>query len=127
MLQSVRHRILFFATLVLLIQVAMPWHMLHMQAVAAQADASSIESPEYLPDAAVAHQHVGSHCHPPAAMGDEPGHIAGFCEWLCAQGQTAPFLDSFLVRGIRPSDALPQVIFGSDQLPDSVPTPPPIA
>lgn len=116
MLSRVAHLAVLFS-LVFLVQVAMPWHMLHVQAMTAdQADhAEAVQT--------------GAPCHPAAAaQNDEPvDPIAGFCEWLCAQGQNAPWFDGLVVVHKVLHPALPFFPSGSDQLPDSVPNPPPIA
>lgn len=112
-----RYSVLF--SLVLLVQLAMPWHMLHMQAVAADSADHSSQIQAAPP------------CHPGPTTQPEPEEaadpIAGFCEWLCAQGQTAPLLDGLvMVRKVLRPVAL-FVASGSDSLPDGVPNPPPIA
>jgi len=113
-------------SLVLLIQVLMPWHMLHMQAVASQTESHQTADKQSHSAPTAANDHAGSPCHPPAEDGSDGDLVSGFCEWLCAQGQTSPGLDVLPAMAKRPSIALPRVLFGADQLPNSVPTPPPI-
>lgn len=124
-----RQNLVAVVSLILLVQVAMPWHMLHMQAMAGQAAADQVEIPDGHPGENISHVHSGSHCHPPALADPEAevGTIAGFCEWLCAQGQTAPLLDDLIAPAAQPQRLLRLVLMGAEQIPDAVPTPPPIA
>ncbi len=113
-------RIALMISLTLVVQLLMPWHVLHMQALAADPSAPA-EHPVVLAS--------GGGCHGPAAVdsGDHVSSVAGFCEWLCAQGQTVPLWDGLVAASSPPTVSLLFLWSGFDKLPDAVPTPPPIA
>lgn len=116
----VTQRFVLIFSLILVVQLFMPWHVLHLQALAADPSAPA-ENPVSVAS--------GSGCHGPAAVdsGDDASMVAGFCEWLCAQGQTVPLWDGLVAVSMPPRDSLLSLWSGSDKLPDAVPTPPPIA
>ena len=116
-------------SLVLLIQLAVPWHALHMAALADQTSDQSVAlSAEAAPEVdRMVHHASGSTCHGSAASGGDEPLIAGFCEWLCAQGQTAPWQDGLMAARATPDCLTFLDPLGLDSLTESVPTPPPIA
>lgn len=109
-------------SLVLLAQVLMPWHAMHM---AALADAATPDEGQQ-----TAPMVAGSPCHPPLAShgGNDESEppIVGFCEWLCAQAQCTPAFDGLVQRSFAPSGPPSGLLAEFDSLVSPVPTPPPI-
>ena len=109
-------------SLVLLAQVIMPWHAMHMAALADSA--ASDDAQQTAPLVA------GSPCHPPMAANggndeSEPP-IVGFCEWLCAQAQCTPAFDGLMQLVAAPAGPPSGLLTNFDSLVSPVPTPPPI-